>query len=89
MSPDLAVDVLRRAVEAAVVLAAPALILGTVVGLVVGLLQAATQVHEMTLTLVPKMAAVVAALALFGPWMVRFMVHFTTSLIADIPLYLR
>ena len=64
---------------------APALIVSLAVGLGVGLLQAATQVQEQTLTFVPKLVAVAAALALFGGFMGGELVRFTEALWTSIP----
>ena len=47
------------------------LIFGLVAGLVVAVFQALTQIHEMTLTFIPKIGATILALAIFGPWMLQ------------------
>lgn len=65
--------------------AGPPLIAGMVVGIAFGLLQAMTQIHEATLTIIPKMIAVVAALAIGGPWMFRSLTEFAVELYARIP----
>ncbi|MEN6358117.1 MAG: flagellar biosynthesis protein FliQ [Armatimonadota bacterium] len=78
-------DLAQRAVMIALMICAPALGLGMVVGLVVSVFQAATQIQEMTLTFVPKILAVVTALVVFGPWMLRSMVSFTTKLFVSLP----
>jgi flagellar biosynthetic protein FliQ len=67
----------------------PILGLGLIVGLVVSIFQAATQIQEMTLTFVPKIIAVGAALVVFGPWMLKSMVVFTTKLLAGLPNLVR
>jgi flagellar biosynthetic protein FliQ len=51
----------------------------------VGIFQAATQIQEMTLSFIPKLGALVAALMIGGPWMIRTIVEFTTRLFNDIP----
>jgi flagellar biosynthetic protein FliQ len=78
-------DLAQRAVMIALMICAPALGLGMVVGLVISVFQAATQIQESTLTFVPKILAVVAALVVFGPWMLRSMVTFTTKLFVSLP----
>ncbi|MCE5324268.1 flagellar biosynthesis protein FliQ [bacterium] len=78
-------DLAQRAVMIALMVCAPALGLGMVVGLVVSVFQAATQIQEMTLTFVPKILAVMTALVIFGPWMLRSMVTFTTKLFVSLP----
>ena len=71
-----AMDLGRQAIVLLLVLGAPVLLVGLVVGLIVGLLQAVTQVQEHTLSLVPKIAAMLLALAAFGPWMLTRLVEF-------------
>jgi flagellar biosynthetic protein FliQ len=85
MNPQDAVDLGRQAVNVALLLGGPVLCVALVVGLIVGLLQAATQVHEQTVSFVPKLVAVVAALALMLPWLIDQMVQYSHDLIANIP----
>ena len=61
-------------------------ILGTalVVGVLISILQAATQVQEMTLTYVPKMLAVAVVVALLGPWMLHALVDFASGLLGHL-----
>jgi len=61
------------------------LVFGLVVGLVISVFQAVTQIHEMTLTFIPKIVAVVAAVVIFLPWMLSKMVGFTTEILVSIP----
>jgi len=65
------------------------LALGLVAGLAVSLLQAVTQIQDMTLTFVPKLLAVVLALALFFPWMLSLLMEFTTRVMGDVELWMR
>jgi flagellar biosynthetic protein FliQ len=69
----------------AVLLAAPVLVSGLLVGLAVGIFQAVTQIHEMTLTFIPKIIAVVIAIIVFMPWMIRTLVGFTLRLYHQLP----
>ncbi|NLN76956.1 MAG: flagellar biosynthesis protein FliQ [Armatimonadetes bacterium] len=78
-------ELAQRSVMLALTLAAPVLGFGLVVGLLVSVFQAATQIQEMTLSFVPKILAATAALVLFGPWMLRSLVTFTTKLFVTIP----
>lgn len=57
-------------------LSLPLLLFGLVAGVLVSIFQTVTQIQEYTLTFVPKLLAVVAALTLFGPWMLTSLVHF-------------
>jgi flagellar biosynthetic protein FliQ len=78
-------ELAQRAVAIALMICAPVLGLGLLVGLVVSVFQAATQIQEATLTFVPKILAVAAGLVFFGPWMLRSMVTFTTKLLVGLP----
>ena len=71
-------EVGRNAILAALKLSLPVLMFGLVTGVVVSLFQAVTQIQEFTLTFVPKLLAVILALAIFGPWMLSTMVGFMT-----------
>jgi flagellar biosynthetic protein FliQ len=51
--------------------------------------QAMTQLQEMTLTFIPKLLGVGIALVVLSPWMLEMMVAYTTTLIENIPLYIR
>jgi flagellar biosynthetic protein FliQ len=66
-------------------LAAPLLLSALTVGLLVGIFQAATQIQEMTLSFIPKLAVLVFALLTAGPWMLRMLIEFTVRLYSGIP----
>jgi flagellar biosynthesis protein FliQ len=68
----------RYALIVALKLSMPVLMFGLVAGVLVSLFQAVTQIQEFTLTFVPKLIAVIVALALFGPWMLTTMTQFFT-----------
>ena len=73
-----AIDIVQAPIWTVVVASGPAVAAAMAVGIVIALLQALTQVQEMTLTFVPKLLAVILALALFGPWMLSTLIHFMT-----------
>jgi flagellar biosynthetic protein FliQ len=75
----------RDAVMLTLMVAAPMLGFGLLVGLVVSIFQAATQIQEMTLTFIPKIVAVAVAMLFFLPWIVAKLVFFTTNLFNSIP----
>ncbi len=79
MTPSEIVTALQQALVVALVAGGPILVVTVVVGLVVSVLQAATQVHEATLTFVPKIGAVIVVLVLFGPAMLGALVDFARS----------
>ena len=68
-----------------VLLAGPLLGAALAVGLFIGILQAATQIQEMTLSFIPKLLALVVTLFIGGPWMIQVLVTFSERLIVGIP----
>ena len=89
MTVDTVIGVGRGALEMALVLGGPVLLVALVTGLVIGVLQATTQVNELTLAFVPKIAASALALVLFGPWMLTRLVDYTRTLLQSLPAYVR
>jgi flagellar biosynthesis protein FliQ len=85
MSPETIVEIGQRALEIMLLLAMPLLLVALVVGLLVGIFQAATQINEMTLSFIPKLLAMTAALALAGPWMLKILISYTRELFESIP----
>lgn len=85
MSPDMVIDIGQRAMEVTTVLAGMVLLPALAVGLIVAMFQAVTQINEMTLTFIPKLAVVLVVMVLAGPWMLQFMLDFTIGLIESIP----
>ena len=79
----------RQSIELALMIAMPMLGIGLLVGIVVSVIQAATQIQEMTLTFIPKVVAIFLALLLAFPWILDKMVTFTRNLIINIPNYVR
>lgn len=79
------IELAQRAVAITLMLSAPMLGIGLTVGLIISVFQAATQIQEMTLTFVPKIIATAAAVIIFGPWMLKSMVNFTSKLLINIP----
>jgi flagellar biosynthetic protein FliQ len=85
MTPETVMTVAQQALTVASMLAAPLLLGALAIGLLIGVLQAATQINEMTLSFIPKLLSLVAILMIAGPWMLREIMYFTTNLIASIP----
>ncbi|HHW92043.1 MAG TPA: flagellar biosynthesis protein FliQ [Firmicutes bacterium] len=69
--------------------AGPMLASGLLVGIVVSLFQATTQIQEQTLTFIPKILAILAALVLWGPWMLTVLLQFAHELLVNIPYYIQ
>lgn len=89
MTPEFVIGFGRHAIEVTLLVAAPMLGLGLVVGILISLFQAVTQIQEMTLVFVPKIVAVMVAIIVFAPWMIRMLVAFTARVLMDIPMYAR
>lgn len=87
MTSDFALQLLGNALWTALLLAGPILLLTLLVGLGISVLQAVTQIQEMSLTFIPKMLAMFGAFLLLGPWMMRKLLEFATVLISNIPYY--
>lgn len=77
MSNSLVMDVMKAAAGAAIKVGAPILIFSMIIGLVIAIFQAATQIHEQTLTFVPKLLITAVLLIVLGSWMMEVMSDFT------------
>ena len=80
-------DLGREALWAVVIMSAPAMIAGLVVGLVIAFFQALTQIQEMTLVFVPKILVIFAALLIFLPLMGATLATFSTHIFQRIADY--
>ncbi len=89
MTSDLVVGIMAESIKVTLLVSAPVLIVGLVVGVLISLLQAATQVQEMTLVFVPKIMAVMITLVAALPWMLNILVSFTHNLFVNIPAYIK
>jgi flagellar biosynthesis protein FliQ len=89
MSQDLVIQIFRDCLKTSLLVAAPILLGAVVVGLAVSVFQAATQIHEMSLSFVPKALVIIGSLVLLSPWMLNVLVSFTTNIITNIPVYVR
>jgi len=84
MSPEEVITVGQKALELTALLCAPPLLGALIVGVVVGVFQAATQINEMTLSFVPKLAALGIITLLFGPWLLQTLIDFTITLFSSL-----
>jgi flagellar biosynthesis protein FliQ len=85
MTPESIIVIGQQALVITAMIAAPMLLSALAAGLVIGMFQAATQINEMTLSFIPKLLVLAAALYLGGGWMLRVIVGYTESLIKSIP----
>ena len=85
MTPESVMMLGTDAMKVALSLAAPLLLVSLVTGLVISILQAATQINEMTLSFIPKIIAVVVAIVVAGPWMLNLLLDYMRGLFNNIP----
>ncbi len=75
----------QKTVEITLILAGPVLLISLLVGSLISLVQAATQINEVTLTFIPKLIGVVAVILLLGSWMLQQLIAFTSNLFTNLP----
>jgi len=89
MTPEFVVTFAKESIILTLLLSAPMLILGLLVGLLISIFQAVTSIQEMTLSFVPKIVAVLLGFLFFMPWMLEKITTFTIRVIENIPMYIR
>ena len=77
MEPALVIDIGRQALLTVLLISGPILVAGLLIGLMVGIFQAVTQIHEMTLTFIPKILVMVLAFLGLLPWMLLKLTEYT------------
>jgi flagellar biosynthetic protein FliQ len=85
MNAEFAVEMIKNMMGVAVLLVAPILLAGVLVGLCISLFQAVTAIHEQTLTFAPKALVMVAVIVILLPWMLRHLIEYGTAVIQRIP----
>ena len=85
MSGDMAIQIGRDALFMVMLVSAPMLGLGLLVGVVVSVFQATTQIQEQTLAFIPKIIAIFVAILVFGPWMLSLLVDYTHDIFVSLP----
>ena len=88
MSGDVVVQLGQQALIKVLLVSAPMLGLGLLVGLCVSVFQATTSIQEQTLAFIPKIIAVFVAILIFGPWMLRILVEYVMNIIVNLPQYI-
>ncbi len=89
ITPEFVVGFAREAMELTLVISLPMMAVGLAVGIALSIFQAATQIQDATLSLVPKLVAMFVALILAFPWIMDKMITYTTNLFLNIPNYIR
>ncbi|MFH0918893.1 MAG: flagellar biosynthesis protein FliQ [Fibrobacterota bacterium] len=86
MNESMVIDITRDALYITLLISGPMLLIGLLVGIIVGVFQAVTQIHEMTLTFIPKILAVGLVMILLMPWMLHKFSDYTLNLFNMIPM---
>lgn len=83
---DQVISIGRETLGITLLVGMPCLLVSIVVGLLVSIFQATTQIHDQTLSFVPKILAVMLTIMLFGGWMLKTLVDFTQRLFEKLPV---
>jgi len=86
LEPDLALDLGRQALMMMMMISLPLLGVALVVGVLVSIIQAVTQIQEMTLTFVPKIIVMALAAALLMPYLLQLMMEYATKMFGSMPI---
>ena len=89
MTPEFVVGFARQSIELALMISLPMLGIGLIVGVAVSIIQAATQIQEMTLSFIPKIVSIFVALLISFPWIMDKLVTYTREIFLNFPNYIR
>ncbi|SFE38763.1 flagellar biosynthetic protein FliQ [Alteribacillus iranensis] len=89
VTPEMVINLAENGVWTVFFVAGPLLVIALVLGLGVAIFQATTQIQEQTLAFIPKIIGVLAALVLFGPWMLSELTHFTYQILSNLHEFIR
>jgi flagellar biosynthesis protein FliQ len=85
MNQDVVVNLAMQAMQLALKLGGPIMIVGLVIGLAISVFQAVTQIQEQTLAFIPKIIGLAVVIVVAGPWMLGQLLVYTEELWASIP----
>ncbi len=86
MEPEIALDLGRNALMMMLIVSFPLLMVGLVIGVAISIVQAVTQIQEMTLTFVPKIIAMVIAAVFFMPYLLGLMMDYAREMFGPMPI---
>lgn len=89
MSQEMVVGLMTEAIKVLLMISAPMLIAGLVVGVLISIFQTATSIQDQTLTFIPKIVAVLLMLLTALPWVTQVMMDYTTRLFANLHTFVR
>ena len=81
------IDLAREALWMTILISAPLLAVALLAGVLIGVIQAATSINEMTLSFIPKLAALALVIAIAGGWQIGMMVDYTRRIFERIPTF--
>lgn len=87
MTSDAALQMVSHMLWVGLLIMAPLLVIVMAVGVLVSIFQVVTQIQEVSLSFIPKIVTVVLVIQIFGPWMLKLLVNYSASTIANIPGY--
>ena len=87
MTPEFIVELAKKSLQITIMVSAPMLGFGLLIGVAVSIFQAVTSIQEMTLTFIPKIVGVMVATVIFFPWMLQMLMSFTAEIFMNIPQY--
>ena len=85
MNQDVVINLAMQAMQLALKVGGPILIVGLVIGLLISIFQAVTQIQEQTLSFIPKIVGLAVVIVVAGPWMLGQMLTYTEELWGSIP----
>ena len=89
MTPETVIDIMRSAVQAGGTIVAPVLLIGLATGIIVSVFQAATQINDQTLVIVPKILVTLLTLMVLGSWMLQMYLDFMRTLFLNLPQFVK
>ncbi|MDP9768856.1 flagellar biosynthesis protein FliQ [Kosakonia cowanii] len=89
MTPESVMSLGFQATKVALMIATPLLLAALAAGLLVSILQASTQINEMTLSFIPKILTLVVVVIACGPWMLTTLVDYMRGVFTSLPYLIR
>jgi flagellar biosynthetic protein FliQ len=89
MNPEMVMDMGKQALMIALIVTAPPLLAGLIVGLAVSVFQATTQIQDMTLTFLPKLIAGILAVIIAAPWMMNHLLTYTHNILSNLGQFVK
>lgn len=89
MTESYVLSLAQNAVTVMLILAGPILLVSLIIGSLISLVQAATQINEVTMTFIPKIVAIGLVLALLGSWMLQRLLVFTSAIFTSLPNFVK